>query len=350
MVESSNTKRPTMGDVAKLAGVSRKTVSRVYNSEPTVAEELVAKVRIAAEQLNYKMNMVASDLRRNGRRPSTIGLLIQDVSNEFSASIFRSVEDVAEQYGVTVLASNLDESEERERQLASILIARRVDGLLIVPAGLDQSYLGDDQRSGTPIVFLDRPPHLLRADIVLSSNEDGALSGVAHLIEHGHHRIAFIGETGTHEPARLRLSGYRLALQLAGIPMDPSIVRRDLQTESEAERAIIDLLTSKNPPTAVFAAHNRLTKGVVKGLRSLNIQENFALVGFDDFELAYLLQPAVTVVAQDPATIGRIGAEMLFKRIHGDTSPMNTQIVRTTLIPRGSGEIVPFSSQREVIG
>ena len=111
-----------MGDVAALAGVSRKTVSRVFNSEPTVAAELVLRVRRAAEQLNYKMNLVASDLRRSNGRPSTIGLLIQDVSNEFSASIFRSVENVAEQQGVTVLASNVDEDPQRERELTAALI------------------------------------------------------------------------------------------------------------------------------------------------------------------------------------------------------------------------------------
>ncbi|MGC1239671.1 MAG: LacI family DNA-binding transcriptional regulator, partial [Acidimicrobiales bacterium] len=113
--------------------MSRKTVSRVFNSEPTVAEDLVFKVRRAADQLNYKMNLVASDLRRKSGRPSTIGLLIQDVSNEFSASIFRSVENYAEQQGVTVLASNIDEDPEREHELSSALIARRVDGLLLVP-------------------------------------------------------------------------------------------------------------------------------------------------------------------------------------------------------------------------
>jgi LacI family transcriptional regulator len=145
------------------------------------------------------------------------------------------------------------------------------------------------------------------------------------------------------------LSGYRLALQLSGIPFDPSIVRRELQSEFDAERAIVEIMASKSPPSAVFAAHNRLTKGVVKGLRTMTVENSIALVGFDDFELAYLLQPAVTVVAQDSATIGRIGAETLFKRIHGDTSPVATQIVQTRLIQRGSGEISASRAQRSAI-
>jgi len=340
MQRDQNPKRPTMGDVAALAGVSRKTVSRVFNSEATVGEELVAKVRLAASQLNYKMNLVASDLRRSNGRPSTIGLLIQDVSNEFFANIFRAVEDVSESYGVTVLASNIDEDAEREHRLTSQLVERRVDGLIIVPSGNDQSYLAHEQRSGTPIVFLDRPPQLLRADTVLSDNEDGSYLGVRHLIDHGHRRIGFVGEPHAYSPARQRHRGYLRALQTSNIPIESQFISRDLTTEDDAQQAVIEMMSQSNPPTAIFAAHNRLTIGTVKGLRDIGMEYSIALVGFDDFQLAYLLQPAVTVIAQDPLAIGKLGAELLFRRIQGDTSPVATHIVTTTLIERGSGEII----------
>ncbi|MFZ0769126.1 MAG: LacI family DNA-binding transcriptional regulator [Acidimicrobiales bacterium] len=333
-----------MGDVAALAGVSRKTVSRVFNSEPTVAEELVFKVRRAADQLNYKMNLVASDLRRTNGRPSTIGLLIQDVSNEFSASIFRSVENVAEQQGVTVLASNIDEDPNREHDLTSSLIARRVDGLILIPASLDQSYLSSDQRSGTPIVFLDRPPLLLKADTVLSDNEAGAHMGVSHLLEGGHRRIGFIGEPDTHAPSRDRFSGYVRALQQRGIAIDPELIIRNQRSEVDARDAVQRLLSMGEPPTAMFTAHNRLTVGAVTGLRDRQSEHTIALVGFDDFALAYLLQPGITVIAQDPATMGQLGAEILFRRIRGDRGDAETHVVPTTLIERGSGEIASAAS------
>jgi LacI family transcriptional regulator len=328
-----------MGDVAALAGVSRKTVSRVFNYEPTVAEDLVLKVRRAADQLNYKMNLVASDLRRTNGRPSTIGLLIQDVSNEFSASIYRSVENVAEQQGVTVLASNIDEDPDREHELTSSLIARRVDGLILVPASLDQSYLASDQRSGTPIVFLDRPPLLLRADTILSDNEAGSFLGVSHLLDYGHRRIAFIGEPDTHAPARNRFNGYVRALQQRDISIDQNLIVRNQRSEADARNAMLRLLDLEDPPTAVFTAHNRLTVGAVTGLRDRSSEKSIGLVGFDDFALAYLLQPGVTVIAQDPATMGLLAAEILFRRIRGDTVEMETHVVPTTLIERGSGEI-----------
>ncbi len=344
LVQTPFAQRPTMRDVAALAGVSLKTVSRVINSEPTVAEEFAVRVRRAAAQLNYQQNLVASDLRRRNGRPSTIGLLIQDVSNEFSASIFRSVEDVAETHGVTVLASNLDEDAARERELIANLVARRVDGLIIVPAGPDQSYLALEQRSGTPLVFLDRSPLFLQADSVLSDNEAGAARGVSHLVERGHRRIAYLGEPSAYEPARLRYSGYLRALREADVPLDPSLVRRELRTEEDARAAIIEVVTTQNPPSALFAAHNRLTIGAVHGLRALGLERSIALVGFDDFKLADLLQPAVTVVAQEPAAIGRLGAEILFRRMQGDHSPAELHIVPTVLIARGSGEITRMTS------
>jgi LacI family transcriptional regulator len=228
----------------------------------------------------------------------------------------------------------------REHRLTSQLVERRVDGLIIVPSGNDQSYLAHEQRAGTPIVFLDRPPQLLRADTVLSDNEEGSYLGVRHLIDHGHHKIAFIGEPAAYSPARQRYRGYLRALQTSNIPVEDNFVSRDLVTEDDAQLAVVKLMSQSVPPTAIFAAQNRLTIGAVKGLREVSMEYSIALVGFDDFQLAYLLQPAVTVIAQDPLAIGKLGAELLFRRIQGDTSPATTHIVNTQLITRGSGEII----------
>lgn len=330
-----------MRDVAALAGVSLKTVSRVINGDSRVDPVLAERVRVAGEKLEYRPNRIASDLRRRNGQPSTVGLLIQDVSNEFSASIFRSVEDVAEMHGVTVLASNVDEDPVRERKLAADLVARRVDGLIIVPTGDDQSYLAREQRTGTPMVFVDRPPHFLKADTVVSDNEGGARAGVAHLLAAGHRRVGFLGEPAHHEPAALRYGGYVEALRDAGISVDGALVRRELRSELDANAAVMEFFEAKDPPTALFAAHNRLTIGAIHGLRTLHLERKVGIVGFDDFALADLLLPAVSVVAQDPATLGRTAAELLFRRISRDRSPVGRHVVPTRLIARGSGEIAP---------
>ncbi len=307
-----------MRDVAALAGVSLKTVSRVVNGEPTVAKDLVERVRVASAQLSYQPNLTASNLRRGDGKSSTIGLLVEDVANPFSAAIFRAVEDVASSAGVGVLAGSLDENPDRERELTAELIARRVDGLIIVPAGHDHSYhsyLQLEQRSGTALVFVDRPPKLLAADAVVADNRDGAATGVRYLLERGHRRIAYLGDLESITSAQERYEGYLEALSGAGLPVDPRLVRRNLHSQEMAKASCLDLLTGPNPPSALFTAQNLITVGAVHALRALGLERSTALLGFDDFDLADLLQPAVTVVAQDPAAMGRLGAELLLKRI-----------------------------------
>src|SRR6201996_8206200 len=147
--------RATMRDVAKLAGVSLKTVSRVVNGAPTVDAELADRVRRSVAQLNYRHNLTASNLRRGDRRSFMIGLMLEDVSNPYSAGIYRAVEDVARDRGVGLRAASLDENPERERELAASLVARRVDGLIIAPAGRDQSYLRNEQAMGVAVGFVD---------------------------------------------------------------------------------------------------------------------------------------------------------------------------------------------------
>jgi LacI family transcriptional regulator len=331
--------RATMRDVAALAGVSLKTVSRVVNGAPTVDAALAARVRRAASQLNYRHNMTASNLRRGDRRSFMIGLMLEDVSNPYSASIYRAVENVARERGVGLLAGSLDEDPGRERELAANLVARRVDGLIVVPAGRDHSYLRDEQEMGTAFVFVDRPPAMLAADSVTADNRQGAATAVRHLISHGHRRVAFLGDLTTIATCQQRYAGYLDALNEAGLAEAPRIVRRDLRTVLAAQAAATDLLTGPEPPSALFSAQNLITLGTVRALRACGAQHRVALAGFDDVPLADLLDPPVTVVAQDVLAIGTLAAQILFRRIDGDISDVQAHIVPTRLIERGSGEI-----------
>jgi LacI family transcriptional regulator len=330
-----------MRDVAALAGVSLKTVSRVINGTPTVDPALVSQVQRAAAKLNYQPNLSASSLRRGDGRSLMIGLMLEDVANPYSATIYRSAEDVARARGVRVLGGSLDEDAERERELAAALFVRRVDGLIIVPAGQDHSYLLNELRMGTALVFVDRPPRFLAADSVVSDNRAGAEKGVRHLLGHGHARIAYLGDLTSIATAQERFAGYREALREAGRPLDHRLVRHDLHTIETAQAAATELLTGPNPPTALFSAQNLVTIGTVRALRTAGLQHRVALVGFDDFPMADLLEPAVTVVAQDPAAIGTLAAQILFRRIDGDTSGVQEHVVPTRLIERASGAIPP---------
>ena len=333
--------RPTMRDVAALAGVSLKTVSRVINAEPAVSADLLARVQRAIEQLDYRPNLTASSLRRSDGKTATVGLVLEDLANPYSAAVTRAVEDAARPRRVTVVAGSVDEDPERERALVREFVARRVDGLIVAPTAADQSYMIADRRAGTALVFVDRPPNHLDADAVVAANRSGATEGVRHLLTGGHRRIGFVGDLAAISTAADRYAGYVDALERAGLAVDASVVRRGVRGIDAARAAVEDLLRLAEPPTAIFAAQNVLGIGAFAALRGLRRQFDVALVGFDDFPLADLLDPGVTVVAQDPGAIGRLAAEMLFRRLDGDRSPSTVEVVPTRLIVRGSGEIAP---------
>jgi LacI family transcriptional regulator len=333
--------RPTMRDVAALAGVSLKTVSRVINAEPAVSSDVQGRVLRAIAQLDYRPNLAASNLRRSGGKTATLGLVLEDLANPYSAAIIRAVEDTARPRGVTVVAGSVDEDPARERALVEDFISRRVDGLVVVPASTDHSYLASERRSGLPVVFVDRPPRNLDADAVVAANRDGAHAGVAHLVAAGHRRIAFIGDLPSISTAADRYDGYIDALGRAGLSVDPTLVLRGVRGVDAAAAATLHLLAADQPPTAIFAAQNVLSIGTFTALRRLGRRADVALVGFDDFPLADLLDPGITVVAQDPLAMGRLAAEILFRRLDGDRAPSSHLVVATRLVERGSGEIRP---------
>jgi LacI family transcriptional regulator len=333
-----------MTDVAALAGVALKTVSRVVNSEPGVSPELEARVKRAIEQLNYRRDANAATLRRLGRKTQTIGLVLEDVSNPFSSELHRAVEDAARERGVLVFAGSCDEDPERERELIGSFRERRVDGLIVVPAGQDHTYLYEERRAGTAIVFVDRPASHLEADSIVSDNFGGAVRAVAHLLERGHRRIGFLGDLLSISTAEERLRGYKHALESAGIPLDDDVVRTELRDPHAAARAVEEMLELPDPPTAFFTGQNLLTIGGVHALRNARRERDIALIGFDDISLADLLNPAISVIAQDPQALGRAAADQLFRRLDGETAPAVHRVIPVSLIARGSGEIPATSA------
>jgi LacI family transcriptional regulator len=329
----------TMRDVAALAGVSVTTVSRVVNGQPSVSPMREELVRAAIERLGYRRQPVASGVGREGWRSHSIGLLVEDVSDAFSSRLHRSVEKVAHERGVIALALSCDDDPLREQEALAAFLARRVDGVIAMPALGDHSHLRAEHEAGIPIVAVDRVPAFPGIDVVTVDNEAGARRGVEHLLAHGHRRIGFLGDLPTITTADQRYAGYRAALRGAGIPPDPALIVRGVRGTEQATAAATGLLRSHGRPTALFSAQNSITIGTIEALRALGRHHEVAVVGFDDFFLADLLDPGITVVAQDPAELGRLAARRLFARIDGDSSPPHRDVVRTRLIVRGSGEL-----------
>lgn len=341
--------RATIRDVAALAGVGIKTVSRVINDEPNVSPATRERVQSAVVALNFQPHQGAGSLRRGDQRTRTVGLLLDAVDNPFAATINRAVEAVASRHGSAVFAASSEDDPERERALVEVFTRRRVDGLLLITISQDHGYLQAEREQGTPLVFLDRPPVGLLADAVVTDNYAAARTATRHLLAARHRRVAHIGDELTIATAGERRRGFDSAVAEAG-PDVVAVHVDDVGSEAEATAAVLGLLDLAEPPTALFTAQNLLTIGALRALHATGRQHEVALVGFDDMPLADLLQPGVTVMAQDPARIGTLAAERLFDRLAGTSGPEETLVVPAHLVVRGSGEIAPPARQRRRTG
>lgn len=331
-------RRATMKDVAALAGVGLSTVSRVVSGKGGVAAAKVRAVERAVRELNFSRNDFAHTLRTG--TSATIGLVVTSIEDPFYAALIGGVEERARARDQLVLvASATDDHVEAERVLRRLL-QRRLDGLIVVaPEEADLRFLQDEQRAGTPIVFVDRPPAHLDVDLVLVDNEGGSSAAVRHLHKAGHRRIACFAHVSGEYTARHRVQGYYQGLREAGLPIDHALVVSVADEVDVCTEALLELSRIADPPTAVFATNGRTVKALLGAQRLLGSQ--LALVGFDDFDLAVLMTPPTTTVVQDPAAIGRAAADLLFSRIAGRVGPAQRIILATRIAERGSGEQPP---------
>lgn len=334
-----------MHDVADTAGVSLKTVSRVVNHEGGVRPDLIARVHAAIDALGYQRHDSARQLRTGEGTSKTIGFIQVDVANPFFSAIFRGIEDVASEHGYQVIAGSSDGDPEKQDAVLRALITRRVDGIVMVPSGDRLDVLVAEMELGTPVVFLDlEPPAGIAGDLVRSDHRGGTRAITFHLIEHGHQRIAFIGDNASIFSSTERLAGFREAMGKAGFEVDPQWVRWAL-SDSERSRAVVTELLEHYPdrsaPTALVAGQNFITIGAVQALHDLGLHNAVALVGFDDVDLANVVEPGITVMPQSPRGLGRRAAQLLFNRLAGHSGPPVVDITPGELIIRGSGEIAP---------
>jgi LacI family transcriptional regulator len=325
-------RRPTMADVAELAGVSLKTVSRVINSVPTVDDTLAARVHEASAALGFQANLAASALR-SGSSSATIGLLIKDLSNAFYATIASAVADVAKANHTQLITAHSGENADDELEAIFELCRRRVDGLLIVPTGGDHSALKPEIERGIPMVFLDRRPVGLVADSVVLDNFAGARDAATKLLNEGHERIAVIVDTLRMPTMRERLDGVASAFTAKGLALDDALVVTNVSSPEAASLAAERLIASIAPPTAFFCGNNRSGVGVLETLWKHGRRE--PLVSFDDFALSDLMPRPFTVVRYDNRAMGTIGAQLLFRRISREEFEPQTVVLPTELVDRG---------------
>lgn len=322
-----------MVDVARHAGVSLKTVSRVVNHEPHVSAALRQRVQASISALGFRRNEAASRLAR-GATMLTLGLIMENISNEFYSRLAKAVEAAAAGHEALVVFGSYEERPERERMLVESMYARGVDALIIVPSPADHSWLAE--HPGLRTVFVDRvPAGLERADVVALDDARGGRMATEHLLARGHRRIALISDDDGLSSVHDRARGYRAALAAAGVPADESLVVRGVFDPWRVSGEVTRLLDLPAPPTAFFATNNRAAIGILQALRER--PERPAYVGFDDFALAEVFSPGVTVVRYDVARLARSAVDLLL-----DRSDAGRRVkVPVELVARGSGEVPP---------
>jgi LacI family transcriptional regulator len=312
----------TLKDVARRAGVSTATAGRVLGGYGYSSAESRRKVLRAARELGYRVDAVARSLATG--RTNAIGLVVADIENPFFAEAARGVSDVAAEHGNTVILANTDEDVGKEETAITVLLEKRVDGLIVTPASSEhQENLAPLLTQGFAVVMLDRKVEGLAADSVLVQNIEGARQAVAYLINLGHKRIGAVCDSLQITTNIERIAGYRQAHAEAGLPLDESLIRVGGYTRQAALEETKALLALPCPPTALFAANNFMTIGALLAIRETgrSIPKDVALVGFDDMDWTTLCQPQLTTVAQPVYELGRVAAERLLARIKGDQSP-----------------------------
>jgi len=301
-----------MNDVARLAGVGTMTVSRVLSGSVRVSEETAKRVHEAIAALNYRPNEVARALRE--RHSRQIGVLVPNLLDPFFAICAHTVSAVANEHGYSVIIATDNADRDKQYKEASQMLRRQVEGLVLVPAGTDAPSITPEEFRNLPVVSLDRPLENTSYDGVVVENKFGAQLGVNHLIQHGHKRIAFFGLLPQMYTIKLRHEGYCEAMGKAGLELESHFGNA---TQEEMVATMRSVLSGSNPPTAIFCGNNLIARNAFHALCHLQVRipDAMALVGFDDFETANILNPALTVVRQPITEMARIGANLLFSQL-----------------------------------
>jgi LacI family transcriptional regulator len=318
-------RKPTMSDVARLAGVGTMTVSRVLSGTVPVSADTAQRVQTAIDQLNYRPNELARAFR--GQRSRSIGLILPYLYDPFFANCAHAVTTIAKEHGYSVIITTSNEDPDVESVEVEQMMQRHVDGLVIIPARTRQSRLTRALFGKTPVVAFDRPVDDPAMDVVLVQNTAGARRMVEHLMEHGHQRIAFMGLSRAVFTINARFLGYRRALQDAGLQEDAFF---GCESQEDTLRVVQEKLHGPNAPTAILTSNTLATRYVLSALLHLGVRMpgDLAFAGFDDFDMAEFTSPSLTVVRQPAQEMGRVATNLLFDRIdRGELPQTGNRIV-----------------------
>ncbi|HZG87962.1 LacI family DNA-binding transcriptional regulator [Paenibacillus sp.] len=308
--------RVKMEDIAKMAGVSKSTVSQYLNKRyEFMSAETKDRIEKVIRETGYQPNTLARGLKV--KRTQTIGVIVANILHYYSTAVCRGIEDYCNQHGYNVIICNADDDPGKERGYIEMLLAKQADGIICVTTGENNELLGDLVRRSYPLVLVDRKAEGIETDGVYSNNEQGAFDAVEHLIRQGHRRIALLSpEIHRVSTRRERYAGYAKAHRTHGIPLNDTYVR--FVDEFSGLKALLqELLRLPEPPTALFCSNDLSTVETLRALKETGIKvpERIAIVGFDDSPWTDLLEPPLTRVVQRTFEIGARSAERLLLKI-----------------------------------
>jgi LacI family transcriptional regulator len=328
----------TIRDVAVASGTSISTVSRVISGSAPVKKKTKAAVEKAIDELGYRPDYIARALKTKATK--TVGLLLNDITNPFYASIAKGAEEEANVNGYMMVLSNINEDPKTELNNLKLFHDRRVDGILFGPTGKNLKFIQYLNKL-IPLVQIDRKLEKLDAPAVIVDNEQGSFLAVNELIAQGHKSIGVIKwKAGVHTPQD-RFQGYLKALSQAGIEFDPSII---IEAPDFAPRKTSDfakqLIDRENRPTAIFVLNNQLGIGALRAIKEANLEipKDIALLVFDDIETFSLTTPPISAISQPAFSIGKKAMKLLLNRIKNENTEYisETVILPTKLVRRGS--------------
>jgi len=309
-------RRPTIIDVARLAGVSKATAARVVGGQDDlVREQTRERVWKAVGDLGYERNAIAGSLRTN--QTFMIALCIPDITNPFWPEVARGVQDTIEAQGYATVTVNSDWSTEREANYLGMVRRNRFDGLIINPTSLNSDALA---KLGVPVVILGSGDNFPDFDSVGSNTEKAAQDALEYLLALGHRRIALIAGRSRRRKEFARFESYRGFHSRHGLPMDTSLVIEGDFTEQAGYEAMSSLLSQREPPTAVFAANDMLAIGALRAAHMLQfrVPDDVSVIGMDDIYAAATTSPALTTIAKPKYDIGAAAAQLLLERMNGE--------------------------------
>ena len=336
----------TIYEVAREAGVSTATVSRVINNHRHVRETTRLRVEAAMRDLGYVANRQARGLA--GGRSRVIGLLVYELGSSYFNQLIRGIDAATAQIGYDLMLYTTHARRETEAQHAAELASGPADGLIFVLAVEIDSYVDRLRRQHVPYVLLDHDRDVPDSTFVTAANRRGAKDAIEHLISLGHRRIGFITGTPGTSSARERLSGYRDALREAHLESESSLVVKGDFLETRGYQATMELLALDDRPTAIFTSADTAAFGAVKAARAsgLKVPRDISIVGFDDIPEASLVMPPLTTVRQPLQEMGATAVRLLRRLMdEPDATPRRTELL-TELIVRKSSAPPPRGGRR----